>query len=939
MKRKQIVHYVTKQYMRLNKKRTFTTFVGIVFMVLLMTCVFVGKDTAIGYLQEVSSRNQGKWHFVINHATKEQRQRVEELGYIAALSESVNLGTIDFLPSANAERPYLNVKAYGRQCFDWYNIKLIRGRLPENAEEIVISVACLDDGADIQIGDTIEAAYFHRTLTGTQTDGANQTVFPYYNLVIGKGDTTAAPLDFPYYGENESFRENKEMTGKEGHYTVTGIIEVPFFEAEAGAGYTAITLLDDNIRNEADDVNLSLQIDFERASEYPYMDLKEIAGEDNLEANDYYLAFSGDSADSTMNQLVNMMTVFFVLLIGFASVILIYNVFNLSFRERSRYLGMLSLVGATARQKRSSIYYEAFILLLFALPVGILSGFGVIYLGMNLLQPYIRIFVYAGLSMEPVPVTLLIRPEALLIIVAASVITVLVSAFLPAKKIGRTGAVEGVRGNAGEKSRLYKMNRKAIKNFGAERMLAQNSLSRQRRKRRSISLSVIIFLVILVVTAFGSASVHTVIEKKIANGTSMSLPLQENEYSFCFTSEVIEADSFEAEWEKYEAVKEELSRRPDITRIVEWYDTMFVGQIDNAFFSEEYKAAHMDIVRQYVGDQMSREEIEQEYELYVPANIQVVDDDTLADMAKRCGADEALLADESKQGVIVMNEGKLSTDSYIIDGGKPERYRYYDIAHISDLQPGDSFVMKYYSVQAEAEEEFPFTIAGYGDNDSLADYIAVDGEFVWLIMGKTTAARLAEAFGRSSLAEMMSTELRITMEEKDGDLEEYLQHIADSSESLVFMPESYREIENTMTKAVARIVDIMLICFVLLTSVICLMNLRNSVYGRMADRRQEFAVMKSVGMTRGQIRTMLLWECGGILLEGMLVAVVASSVLIVGMRYVLSSLFGRLALKIPYLLVLAAAVLTAGMVILLTLRSFGREKEENILENIRNESV
>ena len=49
-----IVWRVTRRYMKQNKKRTFTAFLGILFMVVLMTCVFVGKDTAIAYLRQVA---------------------------------------------------------------------------------------------------------------------------------------------------------------------------------------------------------------------------------------------------------------------------------------------------------------------------------------------------------------------------------------------------------------------------------------------------------------------------------------------------------------------------------------------------------------------------------------------------------------------------------------------------------------------------------------------------------------------------------------------------------------------------------------------------------------------------------------------------------------------------------------------------------------------
>ena len=45
MNNKKIIFHVTRQYMKRNKGRTAVTFTGIALMVMLMTCVFVGKDT------------------------------------------------------------------------------------------------------------------------------------------------------------------------------------------------------------------------------------------------------------------------------------------------------------------------------------------------------------------------------------------------------------------------------------------------------------------------------------------------------------------------------------------------------------------------------------------------------------------------------------------------------------------------------------------------------------------------------------------------------------------------------------------------------------------------------------------------------------------------------------------------------------------------------
>ena len=85
---------------------------------------------------------------------------------------------------------------------------------------------------------------------------------------------------------------------------------------------------------------------------------------------------------------------------------LIYNVFNMSFDERSKYLGMLSSIGATGKQKRSSVYYEAFSLLLPALPTGILIGLGVVKAGVQVLAMDCHVTEDSMIIQNPVKVKL-----------------------------------------------------------------------------------------------------------------------------------------------------------------------------------------------------------------------------------------------------------------------------------------------------------------------------------------------------------------------------------------------------------------------------------------------------------------------------------------------------------------------------------------------------
>lgn len=93
IKNRNIVYYVSRQYMRVNKNRRFASYIEITFMIVLMTCVFVGKDIAMNYMQEAASLVQGKW----------------------------------------------DVRSYSPNYFTWMNISVSRGRLPENSHELIVS--------------------------------------------------------------------------------------------------------------------------------------------------------------------------------------------------------------------------------------------------------------------------------------------------------------------------------------------------------------------------------------------------------------------------------------------------------------------------------------------------------------------------------------------------------------------------------------------------------------------------------------------------------------------------------------------------------------------------------------------------------------------------------------------------------------------------------
>lgn len=926
--KKNIVFYVTRKYMKQNKGRTFTTFAGIVFMVLLMTCVFVGRDTGIRYLEDVASLKDGKWHVSMYDITQKEYEQVMEVPGVKETAFSTTYGSSEFKASANEERPYLNVKAYTMPCFDWMNIKLSKGRLPENPGEIIISESALEDGADISIGDRVEAEFFERSITGIDPE-VKETVFPFQGIALKYGETKEVSEEFPHFEENTSFRENREYTGQKASYEVVGIMEKPGYEQSGAAGYTAITLLEESQAASLKSFNLSMILNVAENPNFDIASLVNIAGDHEFEVNDYLLAFSASTSDTTLNLVVQSMTVFFVALIMAASVILIYNVFNMSFQERSRYLGMLCSVGATRRQKRSSIFYEAFFLLLFALPTGILLGIGVIRLAMAAFRPLVGTLLMSSSVVDIYPAVIRISWENLADVIAASTVTVLFSAWLPARKIGKIGPVECIRGNIWKKNRQYRMNASLIRSFGAEGMLAKNMLLRRNKKIRSVGAAAAVFMVVLIVTIFGSDAIHRIISIKVEG--EMDLNAERYDYMLL------------AEPSKMESLKEEIRKDSGVEYVVEWRDGMFAAEVPTEVYGKEYWDSLHEIYDLYYHRELSEEEFQESSPYGADANIAVnvlsVDADTLREMAEAVGADADKLLDAEHLSALVVNTGGLSTSSYRIDQLKPEKYRFFHISKMTDMEKGDTLPVKIYSPEEEKYVEMPMEIAGFADAKQLEDYVYIrNNHYMWLIVNEDAGEQMAKVMKEEGEEDTrLDQMLLIKMNGEPTDLIDQLRTLSERKDFVLGIVEvGYMD---SIEEAISGIVDVMLISFVLLTSVICLLNLFNSIRGWILESRQEFAVLRSVGMAGGQARKMLLYECMGIFLWALLLAGLFSGLLIWVVRFGLTRIFGTLVLPVPWIGMAAAAVIVGVVLTGLALYGLGKERQEDLFETIRRESV
>ena len=146
-----IVFKVTKKYMKLNRRRTAIAFAGITLMVVMMTCVFVGKETVMKYIDRVASLDKGSWHMIAYDVDAESAKTIASRKYVEQAGLSEQLYCIDFPQTGEPDLvPFLNIKAYSADSFGMTNITMVEGRYPENSGEIIISDYALEKGADIK---------------------------------------------------------------------------------------------------------------------------------------------------------------------------------------------------------------------------------------------------------------------------------------------------------------------------------------------------------------------------------------------------------------------------------------------------------------------------------------------------------------------------------------------------------------------------------------------------------------------------------------------------------------------------------------------------------------------------------------------------------------------------------------------------------------------
>lgn len=467
-----VLNNLTIKNLKLNKKRTVVTIIGIMLSVALI-CAVAGMVTSFqATLVNIAITDGGNRHLTVENVSKEDLKYFTNNSHVKSIYLTETLGYAKY-DNMNEYKPYAYVLGYTKEAFENTTLKIVSGRLPQDSGEIVVSVP-FQNNAKVKIGDTISLDIGKRVCT----------------------DGTILNQSNPYYVEEGEINECQEyITDTHKHeYKIVGIMERLNYNIEgySAPGYVMIT----KIEKATDNINVSLL--FKDAKYYKEY-INNIANDKdlnkyNITLNDELLRWSGVSlSDRTMNMLYAVAGVVIGIII-LTSVFVIKNSFDIANQEKKKMYGMLSSVGATSKQIKKNVLHEGFILGLIGIPLGILSG---------ILADYILVIIinyFAKYTSDDFKFVFSISIWPVILSAVLGSLTIYLSVLRAAKKSSKISPIEAIRNNNEIKinSKKIKSSKLVDKLFGVGGDIAYKNLKRNKKRNRTTIISIVISVAVFI---------------------------------------------------------------------------------------------------------------------------------------------------------------------------------------------------------------------------------------------------------------------------------------------------------------------------------------------------------------------------------------------------------------------------------------------------------
>lgn len=793
----------TFNYLKKNKKNTIS-----IIIIISIAAIFLSTMVLFTYMNwnfnlgDATYRN-GNFHgYFKSHINKSQIPYLEENQKI----DKVYLKSEYYTGKVDMERPYINISYMDKGYWNNMGEKnlILEGRIPNNQDEIAVVGNLIKENPSYKIGDKVNINLGYR-----ENDGEEVDVF-----------------DFLY--EEESF------VGKDiKEYTIVGIISGSSLSYEPyykGLGFLDNENMDENIK-----INPYLRM---RNPRTVYKDLPEIGktlglelGEEDLAVygysaryNPYYLRLQGIFIPSISIWQQGLYFIIqpyiFILLIMIMFSIIIYNIFTIWSNNRLRQLGILKSIGATPKQIKKTVKTEAIILSIIPIILGIGLGHLFCYLGINIIKHIVNIEMDGSIF----NFTFKTSPIIILIILLLSFSTILLSISRTAKRLSKISPIEAIRygGINYDDFKIKKGHGTDYSHANIISSLSKGSLKANKRGFGTtiISLGIGFTVLFIFLVAMSSAKADNELNK-----LEIHYPMEVKAYS----SEKLDENLFK-----------EINEIAEVKESIVYKRSNLLFHIKPEYGSEEFNklGGFKDVDSRKFGVRYMDEYYE------VAGQIIGLDSNNFNEYAKSLGEDPKAYDDTENPKAILLNLIKQDMNQPIL------RADY--IPYLNDSI--DSLIFNEYG-----GEDLDIDI-GFRTSKKPWEDLYINDYHINLIVPKEVLDKMMEGF---NLPGDFSHSESIKLLVEDKDVEAVKEEIKEVSN--YYLPESDYDIWDKISyeiriKNVQKVLYLMAFAFIAFMGIIGISNSYSSINNNLSNRRREFAMLKSMGMTKNGLKKMLKLE-------------------------------------------------------------------------------
>lgn len=447
------IRNLSRKSLRASKNRNIMAVLAIALTALLFTALFtIGMSTNDAYQQANFRQVGGYSHGGFKYLTEEQYNELKDHSLIEQYGMRRFLGMPTKYPF---NKSHVEVSYCDENEAHWMYCDPIEGRLPKEGTN--------EAATDLQV----------LSLLGVEPKlGAQFTI----TFSVDGKETTQTFTLCGWWEKDEIVVANHVLIPESRVNAVLNELQVTAPGNDGMTGSWNLDVMFQNDRHIEENLHQIL-------ADYGYQE--ESRSEDNFISTGVNWGYTGAKLSDSIDTTTLLILVIILLVIIFTGYLIIYNIFQISVVGDIRFYGLLKTIGTTGRQIKRIIRHQALILSLIGIPIGLVFGW---LLG-SVLTPFV-------LSQLDGVVSGIVSANPLIFVISAlfALLTVFISCSRPGRMAAKISPIEAVRYTEGSGiRRTIKRGTKGISLFG----MAKANLGRSRGKTIvtlvSLALAVVLF--------------------------------------------------------------------------------------------------------------------------------------------------------------------------------------------------------------------------------------------------------------------------------------------------------------------------------------------------------------------------------------------------------------------------------------------------------------